>query len=202
MRSPCVLVVCALLAACGGGRPAVTESAASRDLDTRDAPGDHGIDGPRPRESGTGISRHPRRWRRHRRHDQPGRSARAGELLRHGAGTGETALDKPCEAGQRFQAEPKVAAFLRGPTQACAERVEFMLYSTQATLQFIKRGDDASGAATCWSRSLTTAPRRIACNSRSPRRRVSCACCRRWRPAARSESRSLWRAPAAANNHG
>jgi hypothetical protein len=37
-----------------------------------------------------------------------------------------------------------VAAFLRGPTQACAERVEFMLYSTQATLQFIKRGDDAS----------------------------------------------------------
>jgi hypothetical protein len=47
-------------------------------------------------------------------------------------GTGETALDKPCDAGQRFQAEPKVAAFLRGPTQACAERVEFMLYSTQA----------------------------------------------------------------------
>jgi hypothetical protein len=58
--------------------------------------------------------------------------------------TGEKALDKPCEPGQRFQAEPKVAAFLRGPTQECAERVEFMLYSTQATLQFIKRGDDAS----------------------------------------------------------
>jgi len=59
-------------------------------------------------------------------------------------GSGETALDKPCEAGQRFQAEPRVAAFLRGPTQECAARVEFMLYSTQATLQFIKRGDDAS----------------------------------------------------------
>jgi hypothetical protein len=58
--------------------------------------------------------------------------------------TGEKAFDKPCEGGQRFQAEPKVAAFLRGPTQDCAERVEFMLYSTQATLQFIKRGDDAS----------------------------------------------------------
>jgi hypothetical protein len=58
--------------------------------------------------------------------------------------TGEKALDKPCDSGQRFQAEPKVAAFLRGPTQECAERVEFMLYSTQATLQFIKRGDDAS----------------------------------------------------------
>ena len=58
--------------------------------------------------------------------------------------SGETALDKPCETGQRFQAEPKVAAFLRGPTQDCAQRVEFMLYSTQATLQFIKRGDDAS----------------------------------------------------------
>ena len=59
-------------------------------------------------------------------------------------GSGETTLDKPCEAGQRFQAEPRVAAFLRGPTQDCAERVEFMLYSTQATLQLIKRGDDAS----------------------------------------------------------
>ena len=58
--------------------------------------------------------------------------------------SGETALEQPCEAGQRFQAEPRVAAFLRGPTQVCAERVEFMLYSTQATLQFIKRGDDAS----------------------------------------------------------
>jgi len=59
-------------------------------------------------------------------------------------GTGEKALDKPCDTGQRFQAEPKVAAFLRGPTQECAARVEFMLYSTQATLQFIRRGDDAS----------------------------------------------------------
>jgi hypothetical protein len=59
-------------------------------------------------------------------------------------GSGEAALDQPCERGQRFQAEPKVAAFLRGPTQDCAERVEFMLYSTQATLQIIKRGDDAS----------------------------------------------------------
>jgi hypothetical protein len=58
--------------------------------------------------------------------------------------SGEKALDKPCDAGQRFQAEPKVAAFLRGPAQECAGRVEFMLYSTQATLQFIKRGDDAS----------------------------------------------------------
>jgi hypothetical protein len=61
-------------------------------------------------------------------------------------GSGEAALEKPCESGQRFQAEPKVAAFLRGPTQDCAARVEFMLYSTQATLQFIKRGDDASAS--------------------------------------------------------
>jgi hypothetical protein len=59
-------------------------------------------------------------------------------------GSGEAALDKPCESGQRFQAEPRVAAFLRGPIQDGAERVEFRLYSTQATLQFIKRGDDAS----------------------------------------------------------
>jgi hypothetical protein len=61
-------------------------------------------------------------------------------------GSGEAALAKPCASGQRFQAEPKVAAFLRGPTQDCAARVEFMLYSTQATLQFIKRGDDASAS--------------------------------------------------------
>jgi hypothetical protein len=61
-------------------------------------------------------------------------------------GSGEAALEKACGAGQRFQAEPKVAAFLRGPTQDCAARVEFMLYSTQATLQFIKRGDDATAS--------------------------------------------------------
>jgi len=60
--------------------------------------------------------------------------------------TGEAALDKPCEAGQRFQAEPRVANFLRGPTQGCAARVEFMLFSTQATLQFMKRGNDATAA--------------------------------------------------------
>jgi hypothetical protein len=128
-----------LLSACGGGQPAVTEV----------QPAEVSVPAPEPaaaqaaqaalvfrvmREGGGGIDAtinqvDPR-----------------GEVSFYATvpGTGEAALDKPCEAGQRFQAEPKVAAFLRGPTQNCAERVEFMLYSTQATLQFIKRGDDAS----------------------------------------------------------
>ena len=61
-------------------------------------------------------------------------------------GSGEVAMDKACEPGERFQAEPKVEAFQPGPPQECKPRVEFMLLSTLATLQFMKRGDDASAA--------------------------------------------------------
>jgi len=59
-------------------------------------------------------------------------------------GSGEVAMDKPCEPGERFQAAPTVEAFHLGPPQECQPRVEFMLLSTLATLQFMKRGDDAS----------------------------------------------------------
>jgi hypothetical protein len=144
MRSACVLVISALLAACSGGQPAVTQL----------QPADVATPAPPPAEPETAVA-------------TPEKVALVFRVIREGGGgidatinevdprgqvsfyatvpgTGEKALDKPCEAGQRFQAEPKVAAFLRGPTQDCAERVEFMLYSTQATLQFIKRGDDAS----------------------------------------------------------
>lgn len=142
MRSSCVLVVSALLVACGGERSSGTEL----------PPGDIAA----PAQPATPAEA-----------DQPAKVALVFRVMREGGGgidatinqvdprgqvsfyatvpnSGEKALDKPCDPGQRFQAEPKVAAFLRGPTQECAERVEFMLFSTQATLQFIKRGDDAS----------------------------------------------------------
>jgi hypothetical protein len=61
-------------------------------------------------------------------------------------GDGTKVMDKACEAGERFRAEPKVEAFQLGPPQECAARVEFMLLSTLATLQFMRRGDDASAA--------------------------------------------------------
>jgi hypothetical protein len=143
MRSSCVLVVSALLVACGGERSSVTEL----------PPAD--IAAPAQPETPADAA------------VQPAKGALVFRVMREGGGgidatinqvdprgqvsfyatvpnSGEKALDKPCDAGQRFEAEPKVAAFLRGPTQDCAERVEFMLYSTQATLQFIKRGEDAS----------------------------------------------------------
>ncbi|HYJ39467.1 MAG TPA: peptidoglycan-binding domain-containing protein [Steroidobacteraceae bacterium] len=142
MRSSCVLVVSGLLAACGGGQPPVAEVQPVESATPATATADTPVSEPAKvalvfrvmREGGGGID------------------ATINEIDPQGQvrfyatvpGTGEKALDKPCDAGQRFQAEPRVAAFLRGPTQECADRVEFMLYSTQATLQFIKRGDDAS----------------------------------------------------------
>ena len=143
MRSPCVIAIAVLIAACGAERPAVEVK-----------PVDVATPAPPPPDTETTTA-------------EPAKVALVIRVMREGGGgidatinqvdtrgqvtyyatvpgSGEKAFDKPCEAGQRFEAEPKVAAFLRGPTQDCAERVEFMLYSTQATLQFIKRGEDAS----------------------------------------------------------
>jgi len=143
MRSSCVFVVSGLLAACGGRQSSVAE-VQPIDTATPAMPPAAAESAPEPakvalmfrviREGGGGIDA------------TINQVNPQGQVSFYAAvpGTGEKALDKPCEAGQRFEAEPKVAAFLRGPTQDCAERVEFMLYSTQATLQFIKRGDDAS----------------------------------------------------------
>ena len=133
MRSTCVLVVSALLAACDGGQPKVAEAQPAV-ADASAEPAQAALVFRVMREGGGGIDATINQL------DPQGQPSFYATV----PGTGEKALDKPCEAGQRFQAEPKVAAFLRGPTQDCAGRVEFMLYSTQATLQFIKRGDDAS----------------------------------------------------------
>jgi hypothetical protein len=141
MRSSCVLVVSVLLAACGGSP------------DEKVQPAEVATPAPPPAvEETTATPQKVALVFRVMREGGGGIDATINQVNPEGQvsfyatvpGTGEKALDKPCEAGQRFQAEPKVAAFLRGPTQECAERVEFMLYSTQATLQFIKRGDDAS----------------------------------------------------------
>ena len=133
-----IAAICALLAACGNRQGTAVEAQPATDVSTGPAA---------PTEPATGALVF-----RVMREGGGGIDATINQVSPKGEesyyatvpDTGEKALDKPCEAGQRFQAEPRVAAFLRGPTQDCATRVEFMLYSTQATLQFIKRGDDAS----------------------------------------------------------
>jgi hypothetical protein len=147
MRSPGVLAVGILLVACGGERPPVTEVRPADAVEPQSPPGPP----PAPADATAAPAKVALVFRVMR-EGGGGIDATINQIGNQGQvsfyatvpGSGEAALDKPCERGQRFQAEPKVAAFLRGPTQDCAERVEFMLYSTQATLQFIKRGDDAS----------------------------------------------------------
>jgi hypothetical protein len=136
MRSACVLSLSALLVACGDRPSAVEARPVEVAAPALAAPAKVALVFRVMREGGGGI-------------DATINHVDSQAKVSYYAavpGTGEAALDKPCEAGQRFQAEPKTAAFLRGPSQDCAERVEFMLYSTQATLQFIKRGDDASAS--------------------------------------------------------
>jgi len=142
MRKLCLFIAASLLAACSrekpmdnvtSTQPAATEPAAP---DTATTPATAPLVFRVMREGGGGLDATINQI------DPQGQSSFYATV----PGSGEAALEKPCESGQRFQAEPKVAAFLRGPTQDCAARVEFMLYSTQATLQFIKRGDDASAS--------------------------------------------------------
>lgn len=55
-------------------------------------------------------------------------------------------MDAPCSQGQRFQAEPMVAAFLRTDIVECARTVEFVLYAVQVMNAIIREGDDAMTA--------------------------------------------------------
>jgi hypothetical protein len=60
--------------------------------------------------------------------------------------SGEVTLSRACEAGERFQADPKVKAFQRGAVQPCASTIKFTLYSTQTTFSLIQKADSAATA--------------------------------------------------------
>jgi len=61
--------------------------------------------------------------------------------------TGTTKLAQPCSASDRFQADPKVPAYLRVAPQPCASIVTFRLYSAQATEIMIRvaENDERAG---------------------------------------------------------
>lgn len=58
--------------------------------------------------------------------------------------SGIAQLAQPCSPEQRFQASPKVPAFLRTAPQQCASTITFRLYGTAATYQLIRVGDTAA----------------------------------------------------------
>jgi hypothetical protein len=58
--------------------------------------------------------------------------------------SGIARLAQACSAGQRFQATPKVPAFLKSPPEECASTITFRLYGTEATYQLIRVGDTAA----------------------------------------------------------
>lgn len=60
--------------------------------------------------------------------------------------SGIKVMDKPCDAGDRFQAEPMVDAFQLEAPKECSPRLKFMLLSTRQTFEYMRRGDDASAA--------------------------------------------------------
>jgi putative peptidoglycan binding protein len=61
--------------------------------------------------------------------------------------TGIARLTQPCAAGDRFEANPKVEAFLRVAPQPCAQTVTFRLYSARATYELIRvaENDEKTG---------------------------------------------------------
>lgn len=61
--------------------------------------------------------------------------------------TGIAKLPQPCAASDRFEASPKVAAFLRVAPQPCAPTVTFRLYSAQAAYELIRvaENDEKTG---------------------------------------------------------
>jgi hypothetical protein len=56
--------------------------------------------------------------------------------------SGIARLSQSCSAGDRFQAEPRVEAYLRVAPQPCRSTVTFRLYSAQATYEMIRIGEN------------------------------------------------------------
>src|SRR5690349_10929908 len=110
MRSSCLVLV-GLLAGCGGEKPSVAvQPAEVAPAPVPDAPAEAGTTAPAPearpmalvfrviREGGGGIDATINQV------NPQGQASFYATV----PSSGETALDKPCEAGQRFQAEPRV----------------------------------------------------------------------------------------------
>jgi hypothetical protein len=60
--------------------------------------------------------------------------------------SGIKVMDKPCEAGERFRAEPMIDSFQLAAPKECSARLEFTVLSTLTTFKLMKSGDDASAA--------------------------------------------------------
>lgn len=60
--------------------------------------------------------------------------------------TGIKVMDKACEPGERFRAEPMVDSFQLAAPQECNARLEFMVLSTHTTFNLMKSGEEASAA--------------------------------------------------------
>jgi hypothetical protein len=60
--------------------------------------------------------------------------------------TGIKIMDKACEAGERFRAEPMIDSFQLAAPQECNTRLEFTVLSTLTTFNLMKSGDEASAA--------------------------------------------------------
>jgi hypothetical protein len=60
--------------------------------------------------------------------------------------TGIKIMDKACEAGERFRAEPMIDSFQLAAPQECSTRLEFTVLSTLTTFNLMKSGDEASAA--------------------------------------------------------
>jgi hypothetical protein len=56
--------------------------------------------------------------------------------------SGIARLSQSCSASDRFQAEPRIEAYLRVAPQPCANTVTFRLYSAQATYEMIRVGEN------------------------------------------------------------
>lgn len=60
--------------------------------------------------------------------------------------SGIARLSQSCSASDRFQAEPRIEAYLRVAPQPCASTVTFRLYSAQATYEMIRVAENSERA--------------------------------------------------------